>query len=325
MSEGSAIPGGGTERLRVAYVVNRYPFVSHTFIRREILALERRGVEVERITVRHGDVAGDEDRLERDRTRAVLSHGWILPVGTALATALRRPRRFAAAARLALALWRGTGRLPAVHASYLVQACVVARWVRRLRVQHLHAHFGTNSADVAALAATLAEVPWSFTVHGPDEFDRPGQLNLAEKVRQASFVVVISSFGRSQVYRWVDHDQWSKVHVVRCGIDGAFRDATPTAPPAGHRLACIGRLSEQKGQELLVWRSPPSGTAVSTWRSCSSVTARCAATSSASSRPSTSPIASSSPDGSRQTRSGRRSSGAAPWRSRASPRGCPWC
>jgi len=30
--------------LRVAYLVNQYPKVSHSFIRREILALERQGV-----------------------------------------------------------------------------------------------------------------------------------------------------------------------------------------------------------------------------------------------------------------------------------------
>ena len=39
-------------RLRVAYFVNQYPKVSHTFIRREILALEKQGVEVLRIALR---------------------------------------------------------------------------------------------------------------------------------------------------------------------------------------------------------------------------------------------------------------------------------
>ena len=38
--------------MRVAYLVNQYPTVSHTFIRREILALERCGVEVTRFALR---------------------------------------------------------------------------------------------------------------------------------------------------------------------------------------------------------------------------------------------------------------------------------
>ena len=47
----AAIDRGG---LRVAYLVNQYPKVSHSFIRREILALERQGVAVERFAVRGG-------------------------------------------------------------------------------------------------------------------------------------------------------------------------------------------------------------------------------------------------------------------------------
>ena len=41
--------------MRVAYLINQYPKVSHTFIRREILALERQGHEVVRIALRGWD------------------------------------------------------------------------------------------------------------------------------------------------------------------------------------------------------------------------------------------------------------------------------
>ena len=34
--------------MRVAYLINQYPAISHTFIRREIQALEEQGVAVER-------------------------------------------------------------------------------------------------------------------------------------------------------------------------------------------------------------------------------------------------------------------------------------
>lgn len=40
--------------MRIAYFINQYPKVSHSFIRREILALERQGFEVQRIALRMG-------------------------------------------------------------------------------------------------------------------------------------------------------------------------------------------------------------------------------------------------------------------------------
>ena len=54
--------------MRIAYLVNQYPKVSHSFIRREILALERQGFEVIRIALRGwaGELVDEEDRIERE-------------------------------------------------------------------------------------------------------------------------------------------------------------------------------------------------------------------------------------------------------------------
>ena len=41
--------------MRIAYLINQYPKVSHSFIRREILALERQGFEITRIAIRGWD------------------------------------------------------------------------------------------------------------------------------------------------------------------------------------------------------------------------------------------------------------------------------
>ena len=57
-------------------------------------------------------------------------------------------------------------------------------WLGDEGVQHLHAHFGTNSAEVAMLINTLGGPRWSFTVHGPEEFDKAPSIALAEKIRR---------------------------------------------------------------------------------------------------------------------------------------------
>ena len=240
--------------MRIAYFINQYPKVSHSFIRREILALERNGFEVQRIALRGWDdgLVDEEDLRERERTRYVLQDGLkglVVPVLQAL---LNRPSRFFAALVLALRMGRRADRAWPYHLVYLAEACRLLPWLREFGATHVHAHFGTNSAEVVMLAEALGGPSYSFTVHGPEEFDKPQFIHLGEKVRRAAFVVAISSYGRSQLFRWVDHAHWSKVKVVHCGLERAFHDVPPVAMPTAPRLVCVGRLCEQKGQLLLM-------------------------------------------------------------------------
>ncbi|HEV8003475.1 MAG TPA: glycosyltransferase [Planctomycetaceae bacterium] len=240
--------------MRVAYLVNQYPKVSHTFIRREILALEQLGVVVERISIRKcgEELVDAQDGLENERTYIVLSRGAIgllVPLLWCLAT---RPLTFLRAARLTYQLARRVPRSWRYWA-YLGEAAALAKKYDAERPQHIHAHFGTNSATVALLWSALSGIPFSFTVHGPEEFDHPEGLGLDLKIARARFVVAISNFGCSQLMRWCPSDQWNKLHVVHCGVDDGFLDPSASSPvPDVRRLVCVGRLCEQKGHGLLV-------------------------------------------------------------------------
>src|SRR6266850_2284766 len=240
--------------IRIAYLVNQYPMVSHSFIRREILALESRGFEVQRIALRGWDdaLADAEDREERRRTRYVLQAGLLALLMDVIWTFIKGPARFFAALGLVLRMaWHAERPLP-YHLAYLAEACRVAAWLRKSGAAHLHAHFGTNSAEVAMLAYALGGPAYSFTVHGPEEFDAPRCLGIAEKARRSAFVVAISAYGRSQLYRWVEPAHWPKISVVHCGLEASFHDVAPAPLPEVPRVVCVGRLCEQKGQRLLV-------------------------------------------------------------------------
>jgi glycosyltransferase involved in cell wall biosynthesis len=125
-------------------------------------------------------------------------------------------------------------------------------WHRDLKTDHVHAHYGTNSTTVALLCRTLGGPPYSFTTHGPEEFDRPLALGLDYKIRDAAFAVAISEHGRSQLRRWIPYDQWSKIEVVRCGLDPMFLNAPHVPLPEARRLVCVGRFAEQKGLPVLI-------------------------------------------------------------------------
>jgi colanic acid/amylovoran biosynthesis glycosyltransferase len=237
--------------LRITYFINHYPKVSHSFVRREILALERQGFVVQRIALRgwRDSLPDEEDRQEQKRTHYVLRGGlWGLLLPTVRAM-LRTPSRFFAIAALAVKMSRNSDRPLPYHLIYVAEACRILEWLVGFGSVRLHAHFGTNSAEVAMLVRALGGPPYSFTVHGPDEFLRP--IGLDEKIRRSAFVVAISNFGRSQLFLRSRHADWPKVKIVHCGLEKSFyEDASPTRGPP--RLICVGRLCEAKGQLLLI-------------------------------------------------------------------------
>jgi glycosyltransferase involved in cell wall biosynthesis len=240
--------------MAIAYVVNTYPRPSHSFIRREIAALEQLGVPVHRFTIRReqDDLPDVADREEQARTRAILEAPAYEIARAVLSTLSQKPGAFLKAARLAWQLGKASDRGRLYHLFYLGEACVLKQWLSDAKVNHVHAHFGTNSTCVALLCHELGGPKYSFTVHGPDEFDRPGLLGLAAKVAKAEFVVGISKFGKSQLMRWARFADWKKIHIVHCGVDDKYLAMDPTSVPKAPRLVCVGRLANAKGQALLI-------------------------------------------------------------------------
>jgi len=240
--------------MTIAYLINQYPKVSHSFIRREIAGVEACGIRVARFSIRScsTELVDEADKLELEQTRVVLGRGMVGLLFGLLSVAVTRPIRFLQTSWLMLRLGWCSEQGVLRYLAYLAEACVLLRWFSDLGVTHVHAHFGTNSTTVAMLCRALGGPSYSFTVHGPEEFDKVKALALAEKVERAAFVVTVSSFGKSQLYRWCAPKQWSKIHVVHCGVDDGFLAQLPVAVPAEPRLVCVGRLCEQKGQLLLL-------------------------------------------------------------------------
>ena len=241
--------------MTIAYLVNQYPKVSHSFIRREIAGVEVCGITVKRFSIRScgSELVDEVDKLEQELTKTLLKE--IGKVGLLFAliyTAITRPVRFLSALWLMLQVGWHSERGLFRHFAYLAEACVLLRWFEDLGIAHVHSHFGTNSTTVAMLCRALGGPPYSFTVHGPEEFDKALAIALTEKINRSAFVVAISSFGRSQLYRWCDREQWSKIHIVHCGVDKLFLNQPHVPIPDQPRLVCVGRLSEQKGHLLLV-------------------------------------------------------------------------
>lgn len=195
--------------MKIGYILNTYPAPSHSFIRREVQALERRGLGVHRFAMRpfDGALVDPGDKAEAKATEYVLAKGLAAMIWAVFLVGLRAPFRIYAALFLAMKAARGSEAGFVKHLVYFLEAATVARRVFEERIDRLHAHFGTNAATVAMLVSEMTGKPFSFTVHGPEEFDKPGAIALPLKLRRASFAVAISSFGRSQLCRLIEYRQ----------------------------------------------------------------------------------------------------------------------
>lgn len=240
--------------MKIAYVLNTYPQPSHSFIRRELGALERLGFTVSRLAMRRSeaDLVDAGDVREAEQTEYVLDRGAARLLVGVIAAGLRAPRRLASALWLAVQCGRVAEAGVIRHLIYLAEAVDVRARCAQAGVDHIHAHFGTNAATVAMLVHALGGPRFSFTVHGPEEFDAVRALALRQKLARAAFVVGVSQYGRSQLCRWTAFARWNRLHVVHCGIDpDQFSDPAPL-PDGPVRLVAIGRFVEQKGQMVLI-------------------------------------------------------------------------
>ena len=240
--------------VKIAYILNTYPQPSHSFIRRELRSLEDQGHEALRFAMRKPDMplVDAQDIAEQEKTQYVLAKGAFALLRACFSELRREPADFwdALVATWAMGKVSETGRLR--HLIYLAEAAYLAKRCRDENVEHVHAHFGTNAAAVAMLSEMMDGPKYSFTVHGPEEFDSPRALSLGTKMHNADFTVAISQFGRSQLCRWADPDDWARIGVVHCGIEpGKFRAPEPI-PEGPCRVVAIGRLVEQKGQLALM-------------------------------------------------------------------------
>lgn len=251
-----------SEPVRVAYLIGRYPWLSHTFIRSEISALRELGAEVSTFSIwptPPEQLVSADDRREFERTHALLPPRRAAFVGQL--HALRHTRAYATLLEHALSLGPPGARRLLLGASWVVEAVSLWDALRRTDVRHVHAHLGGTAPAVAMLTADLGNAEgdepwtWSFTVHGPDEFADVVRERLRAKIEAASFVVAISDYTRSQLLALVDESNWSKVHVVHCGIDpDVFAPSTNGhgSKQAALDVLTVGRLSAAKGHGVFL-------------------------------------------------------------------------
>lgn len=236
--------------MRIAYVVSRFPHVTETFVLRELEGVAAvPGMHVDLFALFpaaaapvHPAARSWLERLHKGSARSALAGlAW---------WSVRRPARLLATVALVV---RGYARSPSRLVRSLVTLGVAAghaREVRRLGVEHVHAHFANYPALAAWTIGRLAGPSYSFTAHAHDLFR--DQSFLRRLSADARFVATISNFNRDFLARRTGAP--SPVHVVHCGVDPTRWPPRPRAVPATGpvRALVVASLEEKKGHRVLL-------------------------------------------------------------------------
>jgi colanic acid/amylovoran biosynthesis glycosyltransferase len=222
--------------MRLTYVLERYPELSQTFVEDELRELKRQGDEIEVLALAPGEHAElSEPAFEPSYPSS------LVPRLAALAKLSARHPRFVAAWSRGAQSWPSDGR----HIRGLAR---VAPWIpQAVAAHHLHAHFATEAADIAALLGRLGGRPHSFTGHSSDLF--ADDAGLRRRLEQAAFAVLVCEYDRRAVERLAPGV--GVLHVIQLGVDlERLRRSTPYDPEGP--VVAVGRLVEQKGLADLV-------------------------------------------------------------------------
>lgn len=240
----------------VAVVVKGYPRLSETFIAQEILALERRGIEMVIVSLRR-----PTDRFTHPIHAEIRS-----PV-------LYLPEYLHDAPGRVLRAWKAARRLPGYPRARSMWLADLARDRTRNRVRRfgqalvlaaeaghlgaIHAHFLHTPASVARYASTMLGVGWSFSAHAKDVWTTP-EWEKREKLAGARFGVTCTRTGLDHLASLAPSPD--AVGLVYHGLDRGRFPARTTERPARDgsdpsdpvRILSVGRLVEKKGFDDLL-------------------------------------------------------------------------
>lgn len=229
----------------VGYVLKVFPRFSETFVANELRALEASRRRLSIFSLHRGEAAPHQ--MLREIRSSVFRVDEQEPDERDVGAARR-----VLSERLRIAADRTSEYLPR---RYVRLAVRLANLARAQGVEHLHAHFASRAAHVAALAATLVGCTYSITAHAKDIYHRDVDRELLRwKVAQARFVVTVTDYNQRHIQDLVAELPGAAAKIVRIynGVDLRRFHPDERPRPARPLVLGIGRLVEKKGFSVLV-------------------------------------------------------------------------
>ena len=237
-------------RRHLAYVLKRFPRISETFIAAELIELERQGEHVSVFALIDPNEPFRHDFLQHLRADVTYLPERLLAEPRRVGRALVRAFLAAPGAWLRAARWALSMRTAAAW-RLVVQATVLRAEMARAGIDHAHAHFATEGAELARLARMMGGPPYSLTTHAKDIYHedvRPEDLR--RKLGPALFVATVSEANRTYLTSVLGGN--GHIHVVPNAVDLRRLGGGVERRPEPDLVVSIARLVEKKGLADLV-------------------------------------------------------------------------
>jgi glycosyltransferase involved in cell wall biosynthesis len=229
-------------------LVNGFPRLSETFVLHELLELERQGVRLHVIALRH-----PEETVVQEAARRLRAEVEYLPDLSEAA-----PRLALRVAHAALLLRRPAAYLhglaeviasPDFSRTNLRRSVLLAHRLVRLGTPALYVHFAHKPATLGRFAALLAGVPYALSAHAKDIWLTPPR-ELARKVRDAEVVLTCTAEGHRHLLELAAGR--TPVSLAYHGVEVAARTRGDTGRQGPPVVLSVGRLVEKKGYDVLL-------------------------------------------------------------------------
>jgi len=241
---------------RVAFVLKGYPRLSETFIAQEIAALERRGLEILIVSLRHPTDARRHPVHDEIRASILYLPEYLLLEPLRVIRAWLRERKNARYKETRNLWLRDLLRDPTPNRiRRFGQALVLAHELPGV-VRQLHAHFLHTPASVTRYAALLKGLAWTGSAHAKDIWTTP-EWEKREKLASCEWLVTCTAANRDHLAALAPS---GRVELVYHGLDlgrfpsveksNAERNGNDPANPVV--VLSVGRLVEKKGTDVLL-------------------------------------------------------------------------
>jgi glycosyltransferase involved in cell wall biosynthesis len=250
MTESPNIPAPPKPTGKIAVIAATFPLLSETFVYREVRELRARRWTL--FTVSLNDAPpprpGYEDLY--DSRTVVYGSGITATLAGAAMEILSHPIQSLKTLVMSLRDMLDPGEATPIKTRVrlplqALAALGLAHGLRGRGVQWIHCHFAHAPTTLGMYAANQLSIPFSFTGHANDLFQRRSLL--AKKLQRASLVSCISRW-HSDFYRSISPQAEEKLELVRCGVDTYdWRPPEKPRPADRLRIVTVCRLVEKKG------------------------------------------------------------------------------